>query len=322
MSLKFLVIGDPINELKPGKETTLALIGEAQKRGYEVDYCTAKDLCQKNGKVLAEVQSMYLTDDYSAYFKLGEKTIKNLGKAYDSILLRSNPNGYKRMNTSYLLDPLADQVLITNDPRGIREMHGKFFISNFPDFIVPYAIVENAEHFTDFLKQHKDIIIKPLNGFGGKGIQRIKDVPENPAALFEKLYKDMGEEPIILQEYIPEAAKGDKRIIMFDGEPVCSLLRVPKDENSLANVTQGASLEKTELTLREQALCDEIGPILRDYGLFFVGLDMLGDYLTEINLISVGTIVPANNLYGINLEEKFWDKLEEKLTRFKQDKVA
>lgn len=311
-----LFIGDPVPELKPGKETTLALILEAQNRGYAVDYCTAKDLCLTNGRVIGLVRPIKLKDNLDDHIHLGDENAKNLER-YDMIVLRSNPDGYKRMNTAYILDTLADKVFITNDPRGIRELHGKYFISNFPDFIVPYAIVENAGHFEHFLKHHKDVIVKPVNGFGGSGVKRLKEMPKDIAACFDDLYCKYGESPFIVQEYIKDAVKGDKRIIMFGGEPVSCLLRVPQDEDSLANVTQGARVEKCELTLREKALCAELGPIMNDYGLFFVGVDMLGDYLTELNVISVGTVVPANNLYGIKLEETFWDMLIERYNDFK-----
>ena len=318
MSLKILVTGDPLHELKPRKESTLALVKEAWRRGHHVDYCTPADLGLTNGKILGNVQEMRLTDDYDDYFRMGGPTVKNLEK-YDIILMRSNPKGYKRMNTFYMLDTLADKVFITNDPRGMREMHGKFFITHFSDFIVPYMIAENKVFFENFLQKHKDIIVKPLNGFGGQGVSRIREVPDDIDALYNKLNTEFEGEPFIMQEYIPAATKGDKRIIMFDGEPVCSLLRVPKDENSLANVTQGATLAATEMTLREKALCEELGPILRDYGLFFVGVDMLGDYLTELNVISVGTIIPANNLYGIQLEKTFWGMLEKRYQTWKKN---
>ena len=319
MQKKILVVGDPIHELKPGKETTLALIQEAQDRGHDVDFCTSKDICQVNGVVKATVQSMRLTGDFDDYFDMGEARNVRLDRGYDVILMRSNPKGYRRINTSYMLDPLADRVLILNDPRGMRELHGKFFTANFPDFIAPYAIVENEDHFLDFAAKHTDIIVKPVNGYGGAGVARLsaKDLKEN--GLFERLYSEYGNEPFIVQEYIPAAVKGDKRIILFDGEPVCSILRVPKDASSLANITQGAKSEKTTLTPREEALCAEIGPILRDYGIFFAGIDMLGDYLSEINVISVGTVVPANALYSIKLEEVFWDKLEAKIDTFKAE---
>ena len=318
MTLKILVIGDPIDELKPEKETTLALIAEATARNHRVDYCTATELCQKTTGVFGNVRQMKLTGNVDDYFDLGDEYIQDLS-TYSLIIMRSNPNGYKRMNTSYLLDPLADKVLIVNDPRGMREMHGKFFITNFPEYITPFSIVEHHTHFKDFLNEHDDVIIKPVNGFGGDGIFRLNEKPADPKAKFDEIYQSFGQEPFIMQRYLPEAEKGDKRIIMFDGEPVCSLLRVPKDTNSLANISQGANIEKCDLTEHEKKLCAKIAPILQDYGLFFVGIDMLGDYITEINLISVGTVVPANNLYGIQLEKLFWNKLEEKYRDFKNN---
>ncbi len=316
-SYNILFIGDPVPELKPGKETTLALIFEAQNRRFQVDYCTAKDLCLTNGRVIGLVRPITLNENLDDHIHMGDESAKNLER-YDIIVLRSNPDGYKRMNTSYILDALADKVFITNDPRGIRELHGKYFISNFPDFIVPYAIVESAGHLEHFLKNHSDVIIKPVNGFGGNGVKRLKSKPQDIQQYFEDTYKEYGESPFIVQEYIKDAVKGDKRIIMFGGEPICSILRVPQCENSLANVTQGATVEASELTLREQALCRELGPIMKDYGLFFVGIDMLGDYMTELNVISVGTIVPANTLYNIKLEETFWDKLLDEYEHFKK----
>ena len=151
MTLKILFIGDPVAELKPGRETTLALIFEAQRRDMNVDYCTAKDLCLTNGKVIGRVQSITLNDNLNDHIHTAAARMQNLA-AYDIIVLRSNPAGYARIDTSYVLDILADKVLIVNDPRGIREMHGKYFISQLPDFIVPYAFVEHPEHLKVFMK--------------------------------------------------------------------------------------------------------------------------------------------------------------------------
>ena len=309
--MKILFICDPAQELKPGKETTLALIYEAQNRGFQVDFTTAPQLCLTDGEVIAAVQPITLIDYLDDYIHLGDMRIKNLLN-YDLIVLRSNPNGYKRINTAYLLDTIADKVLISNDPRGIRELHGKYFISNFPDFIVPYAFVEHPLHLENFFKKYDDVVIKPVDGFGGHGVVRQKEKPKDIQRFFDEVYDSYDQSPFIVQPFIKEAVKGDKRIIMFDGEPVCCLLRVPQDADSLANITQGATIQKCELTLREQALCEELGPVLRDYGIFFAGVDMLGDFMTEVNVISVGTLVPANQLYSIKLENLFWDKLLEK----------
>ena len=208
MTLKILFIGDPVAELKPGRETTLALIFEAQRRDMNVDYCTAKDLCLTNGKVIGRVQSITLNDNLNDHIHTAAARMQNLA-AYDIIVLRSNPAGYARIDTSYVLDILADKVLIVNDPRGIREMHGKYFISQLPDFIVPYAFVEHPEHLKVFMDEHKDVIIKPVNGFGGYGIRRVKEKPADINTLFDEIYTEYGNSPFIVQPFIADAVKGD-----------------------------------------------------------------------------------------------------------------
>ena len=311
MQLKIALHCCPIENMNPRKETTLLLGAEASVRYKDVYIYTTKDLFLENGKAYAWARKVKIDKGDENNINFLSDNIKLSLDELDIILLRPNPPvNQDYLTATYILDHVDASVLIINSQQAIRNFNGKIFANDFPNYITPYAMGNNINTLIEFYEEHHDIILKPMNGFGGHGIHRITENC-NPTDIFNKFRQD-NKGTFIVQKYIPEAVKGDKRIILFDGEPVAALLRVPESLDKPANITLGASVEETDITEREHALCQEMKPILQERNLFFVGIDMLGDYLVEINLISPGTIRPANELYGIELEKIFWDKVERK----------
>jgi len=312
MNLRIALFSNPIKNLNPKKDTSLLLCQEAQDRGCQLYHFTPESLFLDGVEPKALGNSINLNIEEVDYYNTGDKEILNLID-FDVILIRHNPPFDEQYITAtYLMEKVAHKVFFANHPTTIRTLDGKVYIIDFPDFITPTLIGENLESLEYFYKKHNDIILKPLNAFGGQGITRIRPEEENLEDIFNT-FKESFPHSYMVQKYIPEAVIGDKRIILFDGEPVSAILRVPSDPDKPANISLGASVEPANLTKREEELCKILGPQLREKGLFFVGVDMLGDYLTEINMISPGTILSANKAHNINLEKIFWDKLEQKI---------
>lgn len=312
MSLKIALHCNAMEEMKHHQYTTPLLGIEAQDRGHALYHYTPEDLFLEDGVVKAHARHLTLSHDPACYYTYGDDIELNLAKDIDIVLLRHDPPfDEDYMVTTYLLEKISNDVLVTNNPTAIRNIHGKIFTSEFDDFIVPYAIGNSFSVLEKFYNEHNDIILKPLGGYGGYGIIRIKPNAQRLDHTYD-MYKKACSGFFMAQKFIPDADKGDKRITLMDGDPVAAILRVPSEPGALANITAGASVQKTEITDRERALCDKLGPILKDRGLFLVGIDFLGDYLTEINVISPGTLRDTNKLYGIKLEEIFWEKLEAK----------
>lgn len=309
MSLKIVLLCDPVAALDPRQDSTLLLGLEAQTRGHRIWHLPPADICLEDGRVMGWMAPLTLSSDPDDYFTLGATERRDLND-FDLVLLRQNPPFDDAFLTlTYLLEKL--EIPVFNDPASIRNFPGKLFPLEFPDYIVPYVISRRQEDIALFLAQHDEIILKPLFDYGGRGVSRIRK-GENHDAVFENFIAKYPS-PFVLQKFIPEASKGDKRIIIFDGEPQAAVLRVPAKDGFLGNISSGASIQPTELTAREKELCKKLGPRLRELGLFFTGLDMLGDYITEINVISTGTLRAANALYDMRLEKNFWDLLEKRL---------
>ncbi len=312
MTLTIALHACPLERMNPKKETTLLLGAEASIRYEKVYYYTADDLFLEDNTAYAWARKIKVdSGDSNDLHFIGETEKLKLNDC-DVILMRQNPPiNQNYLTNTYILDYVDSNTLILNNPHSIRSINGKIFANDFKDYVVPYSIGNDINTLLSFYKEHSDIILKPIDGFGGDSIYRITNNCD-PIEVFEK-YRKNTQSIFIVQQYIPEAVKGDKRIIIFDGEPVAALMRVPAEPDKPANITLGATIEETEITENEYNLCREMAPILRESGLFFVGIDMLGDYLSEVNLISPGTIRPANNLYGIELEKTFWDKVEQRL---------
>ncbi len=323
MTYKIAIQADSLDILNPKKDSSLLICREIQARGHELFFYTPEDLFLENGTVYAHTGKVTLSEntDETPYYKQEQLTAIPLS-TFDAVLLRKDPPfDIPYILSTYILERAKEQTLILNDPTSIRNMHGKFFALDYPEYVVPYCLCSQFDAFKNFYDTHQDIIIKPLNAHGGKGIVRIKPNATDLQAQFDDYMAEYNE-PFLAQKFIPAATKGDKRIIMFDGEIEAAILRVPADEDSLANISAGGSAQATDITDHERRFCALIKDSLKENNLFFVGVDFLGDYVTEVNVISPGTVLPTNQVYDIHLENAFIDRMEVKIQAHQKQKAA
>jgi len=312
MSLTVALQMDPIHSIDVHGDSTLMLGLEAQRRGHKLVHYLPQNLSLKNGTVTAVGHGLSLRHEHGNHFDIGSEEEFNLAEV-DVILLRQDPPfDLAYLTTTWLLEKIHPQTLVVNDPAWVRTMPEKIFVTEFPDLMPPTMITSDLRQAVAFREEHKDIIVKPLYGNGGAGVFHLRPDDENLTALIE-LYQKLGREPFMVQRYLPEVRAGDKRIILIDGEPAGAVLRVPADGEARANMHVGGRAVKTDLTKRELEICARIGPTLRERGQIFVGIDVIGDYLTEINVTSPTGIQQINRLNGVTLERQIWDAIEGRL---------
>ena len=289
-------------------DTSFLLGYEAQERNYKIFYYLPNDLIIVNGNVLASGYYLELNLDQNNYFKyISDKTTVDL-KNFKFILLRQDPPfNMNYITSTYILDLLPDTTMVINDPTSVRNATEKLFTFNFKEFMPPTIVTKNLNEIDKFLDNVGEIITKPLYGNGGVGIHRFNKSNINHDIL--KQYLDL---PIMVQKYVKEINYGDRRLIIIDGEYCGSVARMPKDGDVKANFHAGGIPHKTDLVFRDKEIIDLVGPKLRENNLFFVGIDIIGDYLTEVNVTSPTGIKQINTLNNVNLEQVFWDKLEAK----------
>ena len=288
---------------------TSFLIGyEAQQRNYKIFYYNPNDLIIQNGDVQANGQYVKLKIDENNYFEYTSKKITVDLKNFNFIFLRQDPPfNMNYITSTYILDLLPDSTKVINNPTAVRNATEKLFTFNFKKFMPPTIVTNNINEIENFLDKIGEIITKPLYGNGGVGIHRFNKQNFNPDDL--KQYLDL---PIMAQKYIKEINQGDRRLILIDGEYCGSVARIPKDGDIKANFHAGGKAKKTDLVFRDREIIESVGPQLAKNNLFFVGIDIIGDYLTEINVTSPTGIKQINTLNNVNLEKLFWDKLEAK----------
>ena len=288
---------------------TSFLIGyEAQLRNYKIFYYNPNDLIIQNGDVQASGQYVKLKLDENSYFDYISKRITVDLKNFNFIFLRQDPPfNMNYITSTYILDLLPDSTKVINNPTAVRNATEKLFTFNFKKFMPPTIVTNNITEIENFLDKIGEIITKPLYGNGGVGIHRFNKQNFNPDDL--KQYLDL---PIMAQKYIKEINQGDRRLILIDGEYCGSVARIPKDGDIKANFHAGGKAKKTDLVFRDKEIIETVGPQLAKNNLFFVGIDIIGNYLTEINVTSPTGIKQINKLNNVNLEKVFWDKLEAK----------
>ena len=288
---------------------TSFLIGyEAQERNYKIFYYNPNDLIIQNGDVQANGQYVKLNLDENNYFEYVSKRITVDLKNFNFIFLRQDPPfNMNYITSTYILDLIPDSTKVINNPTAVRNATEKLFTFNFKKFMPPTIVTNNINEIENFLENIGEIITKPLYGNGGVGIHRFDKQNFNPDDL--KQYLDL---PIMVQKYIKEINQGDRRLILIDGEYCGSVARIPKDGDIKANFHAGGKAKKTDLVFRDREIIETVGPQLAKNNLFFVGIDIIGDYLTEINVTSPTGIKQINTLNNVNLEKLFWDKLEAK----------
>jgi len=314
MSLALGVIMDPIDSITPYKDSTLAMMLEAQRRGWTLYYLTPEQLYLHHGLVRATVQKARVQDDNNEWYELEEKEDISISQL-DIVLVRQDPPVDRDyLYCTYLLDQaVREGVLVSNHPSSIRDCNEKLFATQFQQCTVPTVVTSDAEQLRAFVAEHKDTIMKPLDGMGGSNIFRIQEGDPNFAVIAEVL-TEHGTTPAMIQRYIPEITDGDKRILMINGEPVdYALARIPMAGETRGNIAAGGRGEGRELTERDRWICAQVGPVLKEKGLHFVGLDVIGDYLTEINVTSPTCIRELDAIYDINIASDLLDFLETQL---------
>lgn len=307
--LRIAIQMDEVASLKPRTDSTLLIGLEAQARGYELYYYTPDKLTWCDGKITAAGYRITLHPDPEHYYDLGEVTTLDL-TTMDVVLLRQDPPFHMPyITTTYLLEMLPPKTLVLNNPASVRNHPEKLFPALLRQFMPPTLITADVGEIEHFYYQHKDIIIKPLYGFGGRSVLRLKDGDDNFHALLEVQFF-ASKEPVMVQAFLPEVKTGDRRIILIDGKVGGVMGRIPAENEIRANFRVGGTAAKAELTPKQREVCDLLGPMLKEKGLIFAGIDMIGDYLTEVNLTSPTGMVQMNKLYGIKLEAMFWDAVE------------
>ena len=309
MGLAVAIQMDPIETIDIGGDSTFAMALEAQARGHRLWHYLPRALSLRDGRLTARARPLTVQAVRGAHHSFGEAETLDLG-AVDVILMRQDPPfdmGY--ITATHLLEHVADRVLVVNDPKEVRNAPEKLLVTHYPELMPPTLITSDRDEIRAFRREHGDIIVKPLYGNGGAGVFRIRPDDENLVALLE-VYERMYREPIMIQRYLPEIRQGDKRIILVEGEPLGAINRVPAVGESRSNMHVGGRAEPTELTDRDREICARIGPDLRATGQIFVGIDVIGDYLTEINVTSPTGIHEINRLDGVKIEALLWDAIE------------
>ena len=303
---------DPIEYVDINADSTFRLAEEAQNRGHDLYVYTPNDLTFNRGKVAAKVRSINLKRTIGDHVNFGAVELLELSE-FGVIWLRQDPPfdmGY--ITNTHLLDLVAKETLIVNNPFWVRNLPEKLLVLEFPDLIPDTMISRDLEEIKEFKREFKDIIVKPLYGNGGAGVFRLKEDDKNLTSLHE-LFFNMSSEPLIAQSFLPDVKNGDKRIILVDGNPVGAINRVPKAGEIRSNMHVGGKAEPAKLSQRDREICRAIGPTLKSKGQVFVGIDIIGDYLTEINVTSPTGIQELERFDNVNIEEMIWHAIEEKL---------
>lgn len=312
MSLKVALQMDPIEHINIQADSTFVIGLEAQCRGFELFHYHPDDLMYSEGKVMAEVRPLQLRNEVGNHYTLGKSSRVDLS-TLDVVWLRQDPPfDMSYLTTTYLLDMIHPDTLVVNNPTQVRNNPEKIYISKFPDLMPPTLITRNVQAIKDFRTLHQDIIVKPLYGNGGWGVFHIKPDDENLNTLLE-MHMAGSREPLVIQAYLAAVRQGDKRIILIDGEPVGAINRIPPEGEARSNMHAGGTPEASQMNARDIEICTAIGEDLRQRGLIFAGIDVIGGYLTEINVTSPTGLQEIRNFDGIALEGLLWDAIERKI---------
>jgi glutathione synthase len=314
MGLFVAVQMDPIELVNIDGDSSFVMGLAAQERGHKLFHYHPSRLTFRDGKVTARGHAMTLRRERGNHFTLGEPEVIDLSKA-DVVLMRQDPPfDMSYITATHILEHIHPKTLVVNDPVEVRNAPEKLFVAKFDGLMPPTLITSDRAEILAFRAEHKDIIVKPLYGNGGAGVFHITPNDENLGSLLE-MFTQIYREPVIVQRYLPEVRQGDKRIILIDGEPVGAINRVPQAGEARSNMHAGGKPMQSELTKREREICAAIGPDLKKRGLLFVGIDVIGDYLTEINVTSPTGLQEINRFDGTRLEMKIWDAIEARLGR-------
>jgi glutathione synthase len=309
MSLNVAVQMDPIQRINIKGDSSFALMLEAQKRGHRLSYYTPDRLALLDNRVFAAVESVRVRDVAGDYFTLSDPRRVELTE-FDVVLLRQDPPfDLAYVTTTHLLERIHPRTLVVNDPVGVRNSPEKIFVTEFPQLMPPTLITRDLAEIKAFRAEHGDIVMKPLYGFGGGAVFRVTRDDLNFGSLYD-MFSVTFREQWVVQKFLPAFKEGDKRIIMVDGEYAGAVNRIPAADDLRSNMVRGGAPKATDLTPRERQICATLGPALRARGLLFVGLDVIGDYITEINVTSPTGIRAVKNVGGPDIAVMIWDKIE------------
>ena len=312
--IKIGIIMDPIGSISAYKDSSLAMLLEAERRGAEIHYFEQKDVRLLSGTAMGQSTLLHVRDDNDDWYTAGEKQDVALGDL-DAVLMRKDPPfDMEYVYTTYILDRAEQQgALIVNAPQALRDMNEKAYTAWFPELTPQTLITRSMEEMKAFLAEHEHVVAKPLDGMGGRSIFVVKKGDKNANVVFETL-TDYGKQFAMAQVYIPEITAGDKRILLIEGEPVpYALARIPSDEDNRGNMVAGAAAIGQEMSARDFEICEQVGPVLRDAGVLFAGIDVIGDYLTEVNVTSPTGIRELDNQFDLNIAGLMFDAIESKL---------
>ena len=313
MPLKVAIQMDPIGPINIDADSTFRIAEEAQARGHELFYYTPDMLAFQEGRVTARGWPLTVRRKKGDHFTLGEMQQIDLAD-WDVVWLRQDPPfdmGY--ITTTHILERVHPDTLVVNDPFWVRNYPEKLLVLDFPDLTPPTTIARDLQTLKDFKHKHGDIILKPLYGNGGAGVFRLDPNDRNLNSLHE-LFAGINREPLIAQKFLPDVSAGDKRVILVDGEPVGAINRVPASGETRSNMHVGGRPEKVALTERDREICAAIGPLLREKGQIFVGIDVIGGWLTEINVTSPTGIQELERFDDINVARMIWEAIEARVT--------
>ena len=312
--LKIGIVMDPVGSILPYKDSSFAMLLEAQRRGAEIHYFEQKDVSLLSGVALGQSTLLQVRDDNDDWYEFGEKSEIALGDL-DAILMRKDPPfDMEYVYTTYVLDraQLAG-ALVVNAPRALRDMNEKAYTAWFPEITPTTLVTRSMADMKSFLAEHGHVVAKPLDGMGGRSIFVVTKRDKNANVVFETL-TDYGTKFAMVQEFIPQISAGDKRILLVEGEPVpCALARIPSDEDNRGNMVAGAAAIGQEMSQRDFEICEQVGPKLREAGVIFAGIDVIGDYLTEVNVTSPTGIRELDKQFDLNIASLMFDAIEGRL---------
>ncbi|MGB3384480.1 MAG: glutathione synthase [Marinomonas sp.] len=314
MTIKLGIVMDPIGTINYKKDTSLAMLWAAAEKGWQLIYMEQKDLFLENGKAFAMARSLQVHKNPEHFYDLGEESKIALGDL-NIILMRKDPpfDGEFVYSTMILEQAERDGAMVVNDPKSLRDCNEKLFATQFPECCPPVLVTRRADLLKAFHQEHGDVIFKPLDGMGGSSIFRLKADDANVSVIIETL-TNMGAEQIMAQKFIPEIKQGDKRILVVNGEPIpFALARIPAAGETRGNLAAGGRGEGRPLTDRDRWICDQVIPSLKEKGLMFVGLDVIGDYLTEINVTSPTCVRELDTQFDLNIAKVLMDAIEARL---------
>jgi glutathione synthase len=314
MPLRVACQMDPIDRIDIHGDSTFAILLEAQHRGHEIFYYTPQNLALDGRDLIAAGHALCVADKVGDHYRLGRHSRENLAE-WDAVLLRQDPPfDMAYITTTHLLERIHPGTLVVNDPAHVRNAPEKIFVLDFLDLMPPTLVTRSMDDVVGFRRNHKDIILKPLYGNGGASVFRIRPEDTNLGSLVE-LFQTVFREPFMVQAYLPAVREGDKRIILVDGEFAGAINRVPAEGETRSNLHVGGTAARTELTDREREICARLGPELKRRGLIFTGIDVIGGYLTEINVTSPTGIRQVKAFGGEDIAARIWDVIEDKISR-------